>query len=176
MRTRILLAACAALMAVPAYADDDDDERGPPPPPPVYQAVVDCRTLTDPVERLACFDRTVEALDTATRERELAIFDRNTMREARRGVFGLGLRELRVFDADESEEITEIDSTISAVRSASDGYPIFVLADGARWKQTDGRNVYARPGQTIHIYAASLGSFVANVDGRVGVRVIRLAN
>lgn len=177
MRLGILLAACTALVAVPALADDDDDDRAPPPPPPVYQAVVDCRALTDPAQRLACFDRTVEAMDAATRERELAIFDRTTMREARRGVFGLGLRRLRVFDtADESEEVTEIDGRITAIRMASDGFPIFVLEDGARWKQTDGRNTFPRPGQTIHIRQAALGSYMANVNGGVGVRVIRLAN
>lgn len=174
MSHRILFVACALLTAAPASANDDDDP--PPPSPPVFQAVVDCRAVADPAERLACYDRTVEAMETAKRERELAVFDRDAMREARRGVFGLGLRELRVFDADESEEVTEIDSTITAVRNAGDGFPIFVLADGARWKQTDGRNVFARPGQTIHIRQAALGSYMANVNGRVAVRVIRLAN
>jgi hypothetical protein len=169
-----LLSTCLALCAAPAFAKDKDKE--PPPPPPVFQAVVDCKTIADPAQRLACFDRTVEAMATASRERELAVFDRTTMREARRGIFGLGLPKLKLFDSDESEEVTEIDSTIASLRMASDGFHIFVLADGARWKQTDGRNTFPKSGQTIHIRKAAMGSFMANINGQPGVRVTRLGN
>ena len=171
MRTLPILTASLSLLATPAFADDD-----PPPPPPVFQAVVDCRALTDPAARLACFDRTVETMATASSAHELAVFDRTTMREARRGIFGLGLPRLRLFSASQSEEVNEIDGTITSVRSSSDGFPIFVLQDGARWKQTEGRNLFPRAGNPIHIRRAAMGGFMANVAGQPAVRVIRLSN
>ena len=170
MRSAALLTVAFALSAAPALAKDKDET---PPPPPVFQAVVDCKTIPDPAQRLACYDTTVAAMAAAASAKDLAVFDRTTMREARRGIFGLALPRLKLFGGGGSEEVMEIDSTISAVRMASDGMPILVLADGARWKQTEGRNVYPKSGDKIHIRRAALGSFMANVAGQPGVRVIR---
>lgn len=175
MRSIVFAAlALAAITGSVVVRAADDKEAAPP--PPVFQAVLDCEKVSDAQERLACFDRAVAALAAASRNRELAVFDRNTMREARRGIFGLGLPKLKLFGGDQAEEVTEIDSTISGVRTASDGMPVFVLEDGARWKQTDGRNVYAKTGQSIHIRRAALGSYVANINKQPGVRVVRIAN
>jgi hypothetical protein len=161
-----------ALVAVPAAAQDRDQ----PAPPAVYQAVIDCEAIAEPAQRLACFDRSVAALKTATRERQVVVVDRGTVREARRGLFGLSLPRIKLFgNDDDTEEVTAIDGTIASVRMASDGLPIFVLEDGARWKQTDGRNVFPKAGQPIHIKRAAMGSYMANVNKQPGVRVIRLA-
>ena len=154
------------------------DKDAPNPAPAVYQAVIDCGAIADPQARLACFDGAVAALNAATRDRQLVVVDRSTMREARRGIFGLSLPKLKLFggdDDDDSEQVTSIDSTISGLRMAKDGMPIFVLEDGARWKQTEGRNVYAKAGQPIHIKRAAIGSYMANVNKQPGVRVVRLA-
>ena len=162
----------AGLASAHAWANDKESEA---PTPPVYQAVVDCSGIAEAAERLACFDRTVAALSTATRDRQVVVVDRSTMREARRGIFGLSLPRLKLFgDDDDSEEVVSIDSTIAAVRMAKDGMPVFVLEDGARWKQTEGRNVFARAGQPIHIRRAAMGSYMANVNKQPGVRVVRV--
>lgn len=172
---RSLIFAGLALLAASSPAAASDDQE-PAPTPAVFQAVLDCEKVSEPQERLACFNRTVAALAAASRNRELAVFDRSTMREARRGIFGLGLPRLKIFGGDQSDEVTEIDSKITGVRTANDGMPIFVLEDGARWKQTDGRNVFAKAGHAIHIRRAALGSYVARVDKQPGVRVVRIAN
>ena len=167
-----LIAAFA--VATPALAKDKNESIAPP---PVYQAVVDCRTIADGAQRLACFDRTVEVMAGATAEKELVVIDRATMRETRKGLFGFNLPKLKLFgggDEDERDEVKQIDSTISGIRSAKDGLPIFTIEDGARWKQTDGRNVFPKVGQKITIKAASLGSYMASINGRAGVRVMRL--
>lgn len=161
-------------VATPALAKDKDDKVAPP---PVYQAVVDCRTIGDAAQRLACYDRTVEVMAGATAEKELVILDRATMRETRRGLFGFNLPSLKLFGGgseDERDEVKQIDSTISGIRSAKDGLPVFTIEDGARWKQTDGRNVFPKVGQKITIKAAALGSYMASINGRAGVRVMRL--
>lgn len=167
-----LLMALAA--ATPALAKDKGEKIAPP---PVYQAVVDCREIADPAQRLACFDRTVGVMASATAEKDLVVLDRATMRETRKGLFGFSLPKLKLFgggDEDARDEIQEIESVIAGLRSASDGYPIFVLEDGGNWKQTEGRNVFPKVGDPIKIKRASLGSYMANVKNKAGVRVMRL--
>ncbi len=155
-----------------AFAKDKAESA----PPPVFQAVLDCKAVTDPTKRLACFDSTVGAMATASREKELVIADRATMKEARRGLFGLGLPSLKLFSGDGSEEVTEIESNIAGFRSAPDGQLVITLTDGARWKQTDGRQQYPKIGDKIRIRKAALGSFFANINGDLGIKVMRLAN
>lgn len=175
MRWLLIAGSAGAVLTVSAKAWASDDQAAAP-PPAVFQAVLDCEKVADAQQRLACFDAAVAALSTASRNRELAVFDRNSMRQARRGIFGLSLPSLKIFGGDKSEEVTEIDSKITGVRTANDGMPIFTLEDGARWKQTEGRDVYPRVGDTIHIKRAALGSYMANVDKQAGVRVVRLSN
>ena len=174
--TALALAATSVLMSFPALARE---KAGTTAPPAVYQAVVDCRTIAESAQRLACFDRTVGAMATATTQQDLVILDRETMRETRKGLFGFSLPKLKLFgggsdDVDERDQIKEVDSTITGIRGAKDGFPIFTLEDGAKWKQTDGRDVYPKTGQKIKIKRAAMGSFMASVDGHAGVRVMRL--
>jgi hypothetical protein len=161
------------LAAAPAAAKDKPAAA----PPAVYRAVVDCRALTDPAQRLACFDRTVGEMAKAGEAKDLVVLDRETMRETRKGLFGFSLPKLKLFgggDEDDRDEVKEVESTISSVRTASDGFPIITIADGARWKQTDGRNVFPEVGDPIRIRRATLGSYLANVKKQAAVRVMRL--
>lgn len=165
---------CLVAAAMPVAAKDDKDIAGPP--PAVFQAVIDCKAIADAAARLACYDKAVGALDAARATNELVVTDRATVREAKRGLFGLDLPSLKLFGDGKDEEVTEIEGKITAIRLAKDGFPVFTLEDGARWKQTDGRNTYPKPGSVVRIRKASLGSFMANVDGQPAVRVARLAN
>ena len=175
MRT-LTIAIAIPSMVVSAGALARDKAKDAPAPSAAYEAVVACEKLTDPAARLACFDTAVASLTAAVRDRKVVVIDSSVVREARRGIFGLSLPRLRLFDNDDDEPVTAIDSTITAVRIAKDGMPIFVLEDGARWKQTEGRNVFARGGQPIHIKRAAMGSYMANVNKQPGVRVVRLAD
>ena len=167
--------ALTVLASAPATAKDKDK---PVAPPAIYQAVVDCRALADPAQRLACFDRTVGQMVKAGEAKDLVVLDRETMRETRKGLFGFNLPKLKLFgggnDDDDRDEVKEIESTISGIRTADDGMPIITIADGARWKQTEGRNVFPKVGDPIRIKRATLGSYMANVNKRAAVRVTRL--
>lgn len=159
---------------VTAHAKDKPEVAAPP---AVYQAVVDCRTIDDAAMRLACFDRTVGEMATATTAKDLVVLDRESMRETRKGLFGFSLPKLKLFgggDEDDEEEVVQIDSTITGLRTASDGFMIYTIADGARWKQTEGRTPFPKVGQPIRIKKAALGSYMANVNNRPAVRVMRL--
>jgi hypothetical protein len=114
---------------------------------------------------------------SATTAKDLVILERESMRETRKGLFGFSLPKLRLFggnDEAEEEEVTQIDSTITGLRTAADGFMIYTIADGAKWKQTEGRTPFPKIGQTIRIKKAALGSYMANVNNRPAVRVMRL--
>lgn len=174
MRHTIWIATLALSLGAPALAANKDEA---PSTPQVARDVIDCRAVADPAARLACYDRTVTALDAGIKERQIVLADRESVREARRGLFGLTLPRFKLFGGeDASDDIKEITSTIKAVRSASDGMPIFTLADDSRWKQTEGRNVFGKAGQTIRVRRTGVGGYMANVDGQTAIRVVRIAN
>lgn len=157
-------------LSAPLLAKDKDEDTTPP---PVFQAVLDCKAQADPAARLACYDRTVGAMATARESKDLVIADRATMREARKGLFGLALPKIKLFGGGDSEDVVAIDGTVETSYAAKDGNFVYVLADGARWKQIDGRPAYARKGDPIHIEKASLGSYFAKIKGQ-NARVIRI--
>lgn len=149
----------------------------------VIQQLYDCRAIVDPTERLACFDRQVAAVEAADTARDIRIVDREAVAETRRGLFGFSLGRLNIFgdgdeDADEAnnpETVQEIETTIRQFARNDIGKLVFVLENGQRWVQTDtntgGRT--PRVGQAITIRRAALGSFMASVAGRPGIRVRR---
>ena len=174
-RPMLALAGLSLTVALPVQAKDrQPDIAGPA--PAVFQAVLDCKPVADPAARLACFDKAVSALNAARDANELVVTDRATVREAKKGLFGLALPSLKLFGDGKDEEVTEIESKIVGIRLAGDGFPTFTLEDGARWKQTDGRNTYPKPGQKIRIRKAALGSYMASINDQPGVRVVRQAN
>ena len=173
---RLMLAVVGASLvaAVPAQGREKQPHLGTT--PSVFQAVIDCKAVTDSAARLTCYDRAVSALTVAREANELVVTDRATVREAKKGLFGLALPSLKLFGDAKDEEVTEIESKIAAIRMTGDGFPTFILEDGARWKQTDGRNTYPKPGQVIRIRKAALGSYMASINDQPGVRVVRQAN
>ena len=162
----------ASLSTLATAKDKNKDESLTP--PPVFQAVLDCKGVADPTARLACYDQSVGAMATARESKDLVVADRATMREARKGLFGLALPKIKLFGGGDSEEVTAIDGTIEAMSTARDGGFIYLLADGARWKQIDGRPAYAKKGDPIHIERASLGSYFAKIGKGQNARVIRI--
>jgi hypothetical protein len=147
------------------------------PAPKIFQDVVQCRSIADNAQRLACFDRSVGALASAQASRDLYVADKDAMREARRGLFGFNLPKLRIFGDDDMEkDVDSIESTITAAVPSQKGYT-FTLKDGARWAQTDGAYMdKPKPGATIKIKRAMLGSFFGSINGKPGFRIERLSN
>lgn len=164
-----------ALLCAPAVAKDKEKDLSTA-PPPVYQGVLDCRTIAEPTARLSCFDKSVAAMADATVKKDLVVIDRATIRETKRGLFGISLPKIKIFGGNDDEEVNQIESTLTSAYSSRDGMAVFVLADGSRWKQTEGRDTYPKAGQKIVVKRGALGGFMANVNGQPGVRVIRLAD
>lgn len=166
---------CVALIAfaigfAPACAKD----RAVAPFPEVFETVVNCRALLADSERLACYDRSVAALAVARDKEDIVVADRATIRETKRGLFGFGLPRLKLFGGTEGEDVKEIEGVVTAVRTTQDGLAILTLADGARWKQTDGAALFAKSGEAIRIKRGTLGSYLAMIGKGAAFRVVRL--
>ena len=166
----VLLAAAAA---APAAAQPPEPER-----PEALTRLVGCRAVADEAERLACYDREVAAFEAAAQSRQLVVMDRQQVRRTRRTLFGLALPDLNIFgddNPDEEEGVSAIETTLRAASQDAYGKWLLVLEDGARWRQIDGREMAREPrgGQPIRIRRAAMGSYLANIDGQIAIRVRR---
>ena len=177
-RFSIAAGAAFALLASPSAAQERSAAQRAA-PPAAFARAIQCRTITDPQERLACYDREVPALAAAEQTNEIRVVDRQQMRQTRRSLFGIALPDLGgVFGGSDGDEEggNEINATIQSARADGYGKWTFVLDDGARWQQIDTRNLSSdpRPGQPIRIRRAAMGSFLANVNRQIAIRVRRI--
>lgn len=182
---RAAVAILGVLTASTAMAADP-----PKAPPALVQSLLDCRGIADAGQRLACFDAGVAALASGVEKREVLVADKEDVKKARRSLFGLALPSFTLFGkgdddkdrkdggdrADERGVVTEIEAVLTAARQTRPGFWSFVLDDGSRWVMTEGKIIARDPraGMKIRIRRAAVGSFLANVDGQIAVRVRRV--
>jgi len=177
----VMLASCIPIMVCGSAAHAEERRDAPQDAPPaIFQRLIDCRAIRDDAARLACYDTQIVAVTAARANRDLVVIDREQVRNTRRSLFGLSLPNLAIFGHGngaerEADEFTQIDSTIRSASMRNYRWEI-VLADGAKWDQVDTRSI-ARdpgPGMSIRIRRAAMGSFLANIDNQVAVRVRRV--
>lgn len=159
----------AAIAGAPAAALDKDkaDARAP-----LFDAVVQCRTIVDQAQRLACYDKTVVALDQAEQTHNIVVMDKSQIRETRRSLFGLSLPKIRLFGNGDGDEVTKIDAVVASTTRDPNNHLIFTIADGGRWRQIDDHAVYGvKSGVKVTITKAAFGSYFANFPhGSIRVR------
>jgi hypothetical protein len=169
----VLIAALAAPLLLLA---------APPPKPPVparakeLQTLIDCRKVTDPTQRLACFDQASAALDQAETKGDIVVVDREQARKVRRQAFGFTMPSITLFERGEKPEaIDSAEGTITSVRKTLGGKWEFKLEDGATWIQVDLAEIPIdpKPGQKVKIKRASMGSYMMTVGNQRAVRVRR---
>lgn len=145
--------------------------------PEALKRLTACRSVAGESERLACYDREVAAVDAAEARKDLVVVDREQLKKTRRTLFGLSLPNLSVFgdDSPDQEGVSRIESRIKSLSQTPDGKWVFVLEDGAQWLQSDSRNLSMDPrvGQPIVIRKAAIGSYLANVNKQIAIRVRR---
>lgn len=170
---RILVVAGMLVVAAPGLAQEVDRSR-----PQALKRLTDCRSIDGQAERLACYDREVAAVEAAEARKDLVVVDREQLRNTRRTLFGLSLPNLSLFsdDSPDQEEASRIESRIKTVWQLPDGRWTFVLEDGAKWVQNDSRQLALdpKPGQPISIRKAAIGSYLANVNKQIAIRVRRV--
>lgn len=166
-----IVAAATLVLAVPAAAGQKAEVKTTP---QQIERLIGCRALTDPAQRLACFDRESASTADAIARQEIVAFDREKMQQTRRSLFGFSVPKLGIFDNDK-DEVDKIDGVIAGVGHTLDGVRVR-LQDESRWGQTDGKPIALEPrvGDKVVIKRGALGSYVMSVAGQPGVKVKRL--
>lgn len=170
---RIIFVLSSLGLAVPVAAQQRDGERASD----AVNAVLECRKFTVSAERIACFDRTSLVLEAASKRTEIVLMDREDTAETRRAQFGFSPRRIRAFglgDADDNE-VTEVSSEVISLMSARYPNLRFRISDGSLWETTQGtRNSPPRVGEKVYIKRGPLGNYLASINGRISLRVMRV--
>jgi hypothetical protein len=175
MISRFVVGTCAAIAAAAVCgAVAAKPQSAAPTRAAVVQAVVDCRKIDDPTQRLACYDAAVAAMSSAETSGDLVTLDRKQRQSVRKQAFGFVMPALAMFDTGE-KEVDRIDETLASASQGVGGRWVFVMQDGAIWRQIDDEFLSRAPhnGSAVVISKAMLGSFMLSVDGQPGVRAHR---
>ena len=167
----------ASQPALPAWAT---------PAPPSVDAVLACRSLSDPMARLACFDRTTDALAvppavlpplTAVAPVAAPSPVAPQPLDARQE-FGMHPRDqvaAEVAAGVRAPDLNKIQAAIVAIGFAPNGRLLFTLDNGQVWRQLlrEGE-LLAKTGDSVTISRGLLGSFwLQDASGR-GCKVSRV--
>ncbi|WP_405053592.1 hypothetical protein [Sphingobium sp. WCS2017Hpa-17] len=178
--TMSLCLIAGAPMAAPVQAAPQRQQ----PRPEIFTNLLQCRSITDNAQRLACFDQQVGAIDAAAQRDEVVVLDKSELNKTRKTLFGFAFPKLPFLGGGDDEDggkpqeegVTHIDAVIASVRSLGYGKWQIVLEDGAQWMTTEavtGRDPKA--GQKIELKRAAMGSFMGKVEGGRAVRMKRVS-
>jgi hypothetical protein len=177
MRTAFAVSA-ALLIALPAYAQEARD---------VLEAVAKCAEISDPGDRLKCYD--AAALRAKSALAAPPPKQATTPSAVTPETFGLPRPTPPVTKAEDfgkpapppaPEDIKSISSTVVEFAKTLRGKALFILANGQVWRQldSDGTDLpYPPPGSTMKVTVETgfLGSYNLSIEGRNGViKVTRL--
>ena len=137
-------------------------------------AVLACRGIADPSERVACYDAAVGRLEQAQTEGEVKIITRADVEKMQRESFGFRIPSLPSFTSDKQSDggLERVTEPVKSV-SASGGKLRIVLENGSVWQQIDDKNIRARNAKSAEIFRASLGSYKMKLDDGLAFRVRR---
>lgn len=177
MRSTFVAAAlcvCVIPAGAPAQGQDPTSQRAA-----AFDRVIQCRSVADPQQRLACFEREVDALQQAETRKEVVIVDQKQIRAAKRSLFGIQLPRIAIFDGDKERdeaEAAELETTITSFGRSGEGGVTFTTAEGARWTQSDSRTILdgVKPGSKVTLRRAAFGSYFAKLEGRPSFRAKRV--
>ena len=150
----------------------------PSPPaesPAMLQSLFSCRAITDPGQRLACFDKVSGEFAAAVGSRELVVIDKVRASEAKKSLFGFSVPNFAgLFGG--GDDVNQIEGTVSAAyESGYDGWTI-KLTDGSTWMQTDGAPIALPPrsGDKVVVKRGALGSYILRIGSQPGLKVKRV--
>lgn len=139
-------------------------------------AMLTCRAIEDPLDRVACYDAAADQLEQAQAKGDLKIISRAEVEKVQRESFGFRIPSLPSFGAGPNPgENASLERVTEPVKSVSGGRGALrvTLENGSVWQQIDDKNIRPRDAQSAEIYQASLGSYKMKLDGGLAFRVRR---
>lgn len=173
---RIAVGALAIAAAAPAIAQSAPGAEAIE-SSPILGKLENCITISDDAERLACFDREVGVLVGATTTGEVKVIDAESIKQARRGLFGFRLPKIGLFGGGDEEEVKILESTVTKVRQVAPNEWHFWIAEGnALWRIKNSKMGFRPPevNDEVEFKPASMGTYWIRIDGRTGVRGERI--
>ena len=146
----------------------------------LVKAIQNCQAVRDNEARLACYDQAATALVSATTRGDVAIVDRNQVRQVRRSLFGFSLPSFPFFGGSKNREADaepkELQSTLTSFSQIGNGFFRFTLADPqSTWESTESSDVFEpKRGAKVTISHGALGSYWADIGGEPSVKVHRV--
>jgi hypothetical protein len=141
-----------------------------------FQTMLECRSISDAQSRLACFDRAASVVSAAQEAGTLLVVEHEQLRQNRKRQFGVVASDPSLLlEGEGGERVDAIATRILSAFQRSDGKWVFDLEESGRWVQIDSRSLSSEPrsGHEIKIRRAAMGSYLANVNGQVAIRVRR---
>ncbi|MEZ5995327.1 MAG: hypothetical protein R3C25_06205 [Hyphomonadaceae bacterium] len=136
-----------------------------------------CQERSEPTERLQCYDEAVGHLRAAEAAGDMVAVDRSQVSTLERESFGFQFPSLSslLIRRTESEPIDRIESQVVRVIQHADRRSTFILANGQSWIQIESRPATnVRPGDTVAVRRAALGSFMLSPARGAAHRVRRV--
>jgi hypothetical protein len=173
MRNSLLISAAFAIVVTgPANAKRPVSSGTPA----SMQQLLNCRSIQDSTQRLACYDREAAAVNQAIAKRDLVLIDKQRATQTKRALFGFSIPDFGGLFGDNDDEVKEISSTVvSASRNGYLGWTI-KLADGSTWAQTDDAELGLPPekGDKVVVHRGTLGAFFLRIGSQPGFKVKRI--
>ena len=145
---------------------------------PAVKAVIECRSITDPTQRLACFDKTVGDMAGADAKGDLITLDQEQRKTIRKQAFGFTMPSFTLFDKGEkAEEARKASFKITEAWQGQDRHWNIRLETGAVWRQTDDAELFHDPhaGSIAIISKGALSSYFMKIDGEQAFRAMRVS-
>lgn len=147
----------------------------------VMESLSQCRAISAPDARLACFDAAAAAIETAVKAKDVTIVDRQDIRRARKSLFGFSVPHIPLFgggDRDggpKTDDFTELNTMIASARPMDNGRIELRLADSdAVWMTTDPMSFPPKAGAKVRIRQGAMGNYFIAINGERSVRGIRV--
>jgi len=173
MRNSLLISVSLAIFATSSASAKSPAPTGTP---ASMQRLLNCRSIQDSAQRLACFDRETAAVDQAINKREMVLIDKQRVTQTKRALFGFSIPDFGGLFGGGDDEVKEISSTV--VSASQNGYMGWTikLADGSTWAQTDDAQLGLDPrkGDKVVVHRGTLGAFFLRVGGQPGFKVKRI--
>lgn len=165
-----LLALAILLLSAPLAAAQPAN----PPTPEALASAYRCTEIQEDASRLACYDQAIGRLRQAESQGQIVAIDRERAADLRRESFGFNLPNLARLIPGGDSEVARIEMQVDRIDELAFGRHSFVMSNGQIWTQVEPRNVTnIRPGDTVTVRQAALGSFMLSARHGAGYRVRR---
>lgn len=170
MRAMMIVPAAVLLATAPAWAR----EVPAGPPPAMVQGLLACRAITDPAQRLACYDRASGTVAQAIERKDLVVIDKARATAAKRSLFGFSVPDFAGLFG--GGELNQIEGTVAGATQNQDGGWIVRLSDGSVWSQIDNTPVALEPrrGDKVVVKRGALGSYFVKLGSQPGFKAKRI--